>query len=300
MRRPKHSSRTRSTNDKILVSVEHVSKEYPPPEPMRVRRLFARLGGLQLEELLPEVVEEEDEDSVVDDDEQVVDRGGFGRRVIDSVSLQAHAGSRLALVGPEGAGKTLLLKLICGIVPPSRGRIVVHGLAAPALNALARSLPKGQTLQTALPYVAAIAGIPPGLVRSRLDEIAAFLEFPQLKGSWTNTLESRQKAEILLATMLSVEPDVILTDIPIGRDAFGERCLQRLDDLRARGSLLVSEARDVRNIVPVPDRIVRLYRGRIVAGEPQDPVAHNVSDDPTLVMDRPADTALRSPHEQLP
>ncbi|MBA2513031.1 MAG: ATP-binding cassette domain-containing protein, partial [Solirubrobacterales bacterium] len=59
-----------------------------------------------------------------------------GRRVVDGVTLQAHGRSVVALVGPAGSGKTVLLKLIGGLVPPSDGRVVVRGTVAPALSVM--------------------------------------------------------------------------------------------------------------------------------------------------------------------
>jgi ABC-type polysaccharide/polyol phosphate transport system ATPase subunit len=180
----------------------------------------------------------------------------------------------VALVGPEGAGKTLLLKLIGGVVPPSSGRIVVRGVVAPALAVLARSLPaKGQTLQSGILHVAAIAGIPPHLVRSRLDEIAEFLELPQLRRTPPIGMTGRRKVEIILAAMLAVEPDIVLLDLPIAPTALGERFLRRLDEVRARGGLVITEGRDVATILPAPDRVVYLDRGRIVAEEDRGPFA---------------------------
>jgi ABC-type polysaccharide/polyol phosphate transport system ATPase subunit len=265
-----------SSNGEALVSVENLTKQYAPLGPMRVQRFFARLGGLQVEGLLPDdvVEDDEDEDLVGEEDEQPQERGAAGRTVIDGVSLQANGGSCVALVGPEGAGKTLLLKLIGGVVPPSSGRIVVRGVVAPALAVLARSLPaKGQTLQSGILHVAAIAGIPPHLVRSRLDEIAEFLELPQLRRTPPIGMTGRRKVEIILAAMLAVEPDIVLLDLPIAPTALGERFLRRLDEVRARGGLVITEGRDVATILPAPDRVVYLDRGRIVAEEDRGPFA---------------------------
>jgi homopolymeric O-antigen transport system ATP-binding protein len=258
----------------LVLSVEDVLKEYAPAKPAGARRFFTRFRGLQLDVLVGDLVGEEDEDEDYledDDDEQVANRARLGRVVIDRLSLQAYAGSHIAVVGPEGAGKTMLLKLIAGIVPPTRGRIVVRGRVAPALAALTPMFPKAHTLHAALPYVGAIVGLPPHVVRSRLDEIGDFLGVPKLRTVSTLSLDRRRRMDILLATMLSIDPDVVLTDIPIAADDFGGRCLRRLDELRAKGSVLITEARDEQTVLPAPDRIVRLDRGRVVADERPDP-----------------------------
>lgn len=50
----------------------------------------------------------------------------FGQKVLDDVSLEVPEGSNLGLIGPGGAGKTLLLKIVCGLVEPDAGRVYVN------------------------------------------------------------------------------------------------------------------------------------------------------------------------------
>jgi len=255
------------------LSLEHVVKEYPPLGPMRARRFFSRLGGLQFDPALADRLADDEDDDFVDEEEEqeVADRGGIGRKVVDHVSFEVQRGSRLALVGPSSAGKTVLLKMISGIVAPSEGRIVARGRVAPALNILAAAIPKDQKLGTALPYIAAVAGLPPGLVRSRLDEISDFMELPQLRTLPTLALDKRRRPEVLLATMLCLDPDIIVTDIPIALGSFAERCVQRLNELQTRGTILIAEARGARGLVPLPDRVLELDRGRIISDRLYDP-----------------------------
>lgn len=264
-----------------LLSLENLSKDYPRPAPMRARRLFSRFGGLHVEEGLAstamtgqQVEDDDDEDEmVVEDpvgDELLLGREASGPRVIDGVTLQADGTSVVAVVGPAGAGKTVLLKLIGGLVPPSEGRVVVRGTVAPALNVLALVLPaKGHTVKAALPQLGAMVGISPRVVRSRFDQITELMQAPGLLKSSTSFMESRRKRELILAMALSVAPDVLLLDIPLPRSPFGDRCMRRVEDLRGSGTLVVAEMQDLRKTRLEPDRVVTLDRGRVVdAGSP--------------------------------
>lgn len=133
-----------------------------------------------------------------------------------------------------------------------------------------RALPKGESLRVAPPR-RAVAGVSPGPIRTRHDEIVEFLGLPQLRSARASTLEKRQRAEIVLATMLCLDPDILLLDIPIGRDPFGERCLERVAQLRDAGTLVIMESREVAKPLLLPDRVVRLERGRIAADGPWTP-----------------------------
>lgn len=258
----------------VLVSVEHVSKIYLPPPPMRLRRFFSRFGGLHIEDgfaadaLAGQVEDDDDElDEAPPDDDALPEREEpAGRRVVDDVTLQCVAGSTIAVVGEEGAGKTVLLKLIAGIVAPSAGRVVVRGTVAPALNVMALVLPaRGHTVKAALPQLGAIVGIAPHVVRSRFAQIVELMESPALLKSSTSLMESRRKRELILAMALALEPDVLLLDMPIPYDAFGDRCVRRLAELKARGTLVIAEMRDVHKTRVQPDRVLLLHRGRVAA-----------------------------------
>ncbi len=269
---PRPSSEDGTPAAEWVLSLEGVSKEYLPPAPMRLRRLFSRFGGLQVEEgiaadaLSGLVEDDEDElaDVVADDDVLPEPQEVLGRRVIDSVTLRMHGASLVALVGPAGAGKTVLLKLIAGMVPPTQGRVIVRGFVAPALNLMSLILPaRGHNVHNALPQLGAMVGVPPRLVRSRFDQIADLLELPGLLKASTSLMESRRKRELILAMALSLEPDILLLDMPIPRDEFGDRCIRRLDELRARGTLVVAEMRSLHKTRLVPDRVVALEGGRV-------------------------------------
>ena len=51
----------------------------------------------------------------------------FGETVLDEISLEIAEGTNLGLIGPGGAGKSLLLKIIAGLVKPDRGKVFVDG-----------------------------------------------------------------------------------------------------------------------------------------------------------------------------
>jgi ABC-type polysaccharide/polyol phosphate transport system ATPase subunit len=256
-----------------LLTFEHVSKHYPPPPPMRVRRFFARFQGLHVQEgFAADALSggDLDDDEMVDDDDlegepeplPVAD----GRRVLDDVSLRLPAGSLVALLGPEHGGKTMLLKVAAGIVAPSEGRVVTRGLVAPALGFVSLAFPsKGHRVKGTLPQLAAMIGIPPARVRGRFDAIAELMDRPALLKASTSLMDSQTKRELVLAMALAIEPDVLLLDIPIPPTKFGDRCIERISALREGGSLVVAE---MRNVFKTPealtvDHAIALEHGRL-------------------------------------
>ena len=56
------------------------------------------------------------------------------KKILDDVSFTLHAGEHTALVGIDGAGKSTIVKLICGLYQPTEGQITVNGLSLTDLN----------------------------------------------------------------------------------------------------------------------------------------------------------------------
>ena len=57
----------------------------------------------------------------------------FGEnRAVDGLNLQVHAGEMVGLVGPDGAGKTTAIRLMCGLLHPTSGTINLAGFELPA------------------------------------------------------------------------------------------------------------------------------------------------------------------------
>jgi len=85
-----------------------------------------------------------------------------GRTVIDNVSLAIPQGGAFGLAGPEGAGKTTLIRLLLGLTPASSGSSRVLGISVPAQRGLALGKVGVHGRGASLPPLPHRAGKPPG------------------------------------------------------------------------------------------------------------------------------------------
>jgi ABC-2 type transport system ATP-binding protein len=65
-----------------------------------------------------------------------VSKGFLGKPVLNGISFETAGGSILCLLGPSGAGKTTLIRLILGAIPADAGSVAINGLAVPNLDVL--------------------------------------------------------------------------------------------------------------------------------------------------------------------
>ena len=198
----------------------------------------------------------------------------YGRvEVLSDVTLKVKPGERVALLGHNGAGKTTLMKLVLGLTPASKGRIVVAG-AAPG-SAAAREacayLPEAVSFHRLLTgreqlrLFARLAGesrraADPLLERVGLGEAAG-----RRIGTWSKGMRQR----LGLAQVLLGRPQVALLDEPTsGLDPISRHELYAIiDEIAARGTAVVVASHALTEVEAQTDRIAILRRGRLVADD---------------------------------
>jgi len=178
----------------------------------------------------------------------------FGATVaVDRLTFRVDRGEIFALLGPDGAGKTTTLRMLCGALEPSAGQVAIEGidLARDPEGVRERigympqhfSLYADLTVTENLDFYADLFGVPP---KARVERTARLLEFSGLtafQGRLAEHLSGGMKQKLALACTLIHEPNVILLDEPTaGVDPVSRREFWRiLYDLNRRSvTILVS------------------------------------------------------------
>ena len=156
--------------------------------------------------------------------------------VLDAVSLQVEKGEFVCLLGPNGCGKTTLLRIIGGLEPPSAGEVRFDG--HPVAYSGARDLNVGVVFQEdrLLPWMTLADNVRLVLRAQRLDENACretahrYLRFVGLRGFedyYPNRVSGGMRQRAAIARALAIEPALLLMDEPFGSlDAQNRRIMQ--------------------------------------------------------------------------
>ncbi len=200
---------------------------------------------------------------------------GVDKWVFQDLSLNVARGESIAILGPSGSGKSVLLKIMAGLILPDQGTVRVESNNLGMLfqkNALFDSLTVEENLSFPLRERLAIQG---SEADARINEL---LTAVQLKGSeklFPNELSGGMQKRLGIARALVVNPEVILYDEPTaGLDPITSRTIaEMIGTLRKkRGSTIVTVTNDVHRAYQLADRIFLLAQGRLIEGGSPDQV----------------------------
>jgi ATP-binding cassette subfamily F protein uup len=153
---------------------------------------------------------------------KVIDAKGLGfaydgadQEIVRDVSLRIHRGDRIALVGPNGVGKTTLLKLLTGKLEPQRGNVKLgQGLLMAELDQNRSRLHPDQSLAAAVTDGSGDTVMVAGKPRHVMNYLQDFLFTPQQARTPVKVLSGGERARLLLAKLFAQPSNFLVLDEP--------------------------------------------------------------------------------------
>ena len=147
-------------------------------------------------------------------------------RAVDNLTLRVRAGEMVGLVGPDGAGKTTAMRLLCGALTPTSGQVCVAGFELPRQVERARehigylaqrfSLYGDLTVTENLEFFGEVFDVPPAERRARSKELLEFAGLSRFANRRAAALSGGMKQKLGLAAALVHRPKLLILDEPTG------------------------------------------------------------------------------------
>ncbi len=200
-----------------------------------------------------------------------VSYGAGGRSIIDRVSLVLEDGARTVILGANGAGKSVLMRLCHGLLQPTRGRVGwAHADAEQARRRQAMVFQRPVMLRRSalanIEYALAVAGRPAGQREHDARAALALVGLEALAASPARRLSGGEQQRLALARAHALHPQVLFLDEPTANlDPTATAEVERIiRAIHAGGTKIVMSTHNLGQARRLADEIVFLHQGRLV------------------------------------
>ncbi|SDS13225.1 ABC transporter ATP-binding protein [Jiangella sp. DSM 45060] len=198
-------------------------------------------------------------------------RFGRGERAVkeveavQDVSFSVPHGNAIGIIGANGAGKSTLMRMIAGILPPTKGRIQVNGRVSTLLS-LGVGFNAALTGRENVVLGGLAAGLSRKEIQERYEEIADFAEIGEFIDMPMRTYSSGMFQRLAFSVAVHMDPDILLIDeaLSAGDAKFKQKAAAKMKDLvtHARTMFLVSHA--LSSVRDLCNDAVWLHKGKLM------------------------------------
>ena len=183
---------------------------------------------------------------------------------LKDVSFEVARGEAFGIIGDNGAGKSTMLKLLTGIMRPTKGRIQVRGRLS-ALIEVSAGFHQDLTGRENIYLNGTILGLKRDEIRRKFDEIVAFSGLEAFIDTPVKRYSSGMFARLGFSVAAHVDPEVLLVDevLSVGDYSFQRKCIDRMTQVIESGTTVVFISHNLRAVGNLCKRSLLLRNGTI-------------------------------------
>ncbi|HVJ48262.1 ABC transporter ATP-binding protein [Desulfitobacterium sp.] len=209
------------------------------------------------------------------------------KNVLSNISLNFFAGESVVILGANGCGKSTLLKILSGLLHPTSGTITAFGREVTEKSLLERSFLSefrqrigfifqnsdaqlfSTTVRDELSFAPLQAGLSPQVISERVQDIAELLGISHLLNRPPYHLSGGEKKKVALASVLSVNPDILFLDEPTnGLDPRTQYWLvEFLSTLHSKGKTIITATHDLSIVEDIAERVIIFREDHTIAAD---------------------------------
>ena len=181
---------------------------------------------------------------------------------LQDVDFSIEEGEVLGLVGANGAGKSTMLKVISGILKPTKGTVTVHGNIVPMLE-LGSGFDLELTGRENVFLNGAILGYSEDFLKEKYQEIVDFSELGEFIEMPLRNYSSGMITRLAFSIATVVKPDILIVDeiLSVGDAAFQKKSKNRMMELMSGGTTVLLVSHSAEQITEMCSRAIWLEKG---------------------------------------
>lgn len=180
------------------------------------------------------------------------------------VSFHVEKGTMLGIIGSNGSGKSTILKVLAGIMPPTKGRIKTKGSVA-ALLELGAGFDGDLTVAENVYLRGALLGYTRDFVEAEYNNIIEFSELEEFQQVPYKRLSSGMKSKLAFSIASRVNPDILVLDevLSVGDMAFRRKSENRMREMMSGGTTTILVSHSLPQIRNMCNQVVWLEKGEM-------------------------------------
>ncbi len=185
---------------------------------------------------------------------------------LNDLSFQVKKGETVGIIGTNGSGKSTILKIITGVLLPTRGEVKVDGVIS-ALLELGAGFNSEYTGIENIYMNGTMMGFSRKQMDAKLSDILEFADIGDFVYQPVKTYSSGMFVRLAFALAINVEPEILIVDeaLSVGDVFFQSKCYRRMEEIRKNGTTILMVTHDMGSIIKYCDKVVLLNKGNFVA-----------------------------------
>ena len=200
--------------------------------------------------------------------------------VLHEISFYVKPGEFVFLVGPSGAGKTTVLRLLYRELIPTSGQIIVAGndLAQTSRSQIPHlrrrlgivfqdfKLLPNKTVQENIALALKVTGTKPSLVRQKVNQLLHHLSLVHRRDALPEDISGGEQQRVAIARAMANDPVLLLADEPTGNldPKLSFEVMHLFENFNFRGTTVLVATHDLALVQQMGKRVIRIEDGRII------------------------------------
>lgn len=184
-------------------------------------------------------------------------------RALDSIDLTIGRGESWGIIGVNGAGKSTFLKIVSGVVKPTRGTRMVNGRLS-ALLELGTGFHPEYSGRDNIFLASALMGWRKSETLENVERILEFADIGAHIDQPVKTYSTGMVVRLGFAVATALRPDILVTDevLAVGDESFQKKCLRWMEDYRANGGALLLCSHSMYHVQSLCENAIWIHQGR--------------------------------------
>lgn len=190
---------------------------------------------------------------------------------LKGISMSIRQGECVGIIGTNGSGKSTILKIITGVLTPTRGSVTVNGRISALLELGAGFNMEYNGIEN-IYLNGTMIGFSKKEIDEKLDAILEFADIGEYVYQPVKTYSSGMFVRLAFAVAINIDPEILIVDeaLSVGDVFFQAKCYHKFEEFKEMGKTIVFVSHDLGSISKYCDRVVLLNQGtKLGEGEPK-------------------------------